>query len=242
MTTKLVEKKILVFSPKLSLQRLSASSIWQFDGTFDTAPDIFTQILTVHGEYRHESFPFVYALLPDKTEDSYRRVIAAVLQACDDYGIDQPAPTTCISDFEKGIINAVLAELEDVDIRLCLFHLRQSAFRKVLVLGLQPAFRDPEDDTVRKGFRTIVGTAFVPTEDVVQAFIQARGTLPRSMDGFADYFEQTYVMSRRPRGNRRPPPPRYPPHQWNQYIAATELLPRTNNATEAWHNRFQVRE
>jgi len=146
-----------------------------------------------------------------------------------------------VSDFEKAIINAILAEFQDVDIRLCLFHLREAAFRKILLLGLRPAFRDPEDDRVRKGFRTIVGTAFVPPEDVVQAFIQARAALPRSMDAFTDYFEKTFVMSRRARGDCRSPAPRYPPHQWNQYLAARDMLPRTNNATEAWHNRFQVR-
>jgi len=234
------KKRILLFASKSSLQALSASPVLHFDGTFETAPDIFAQIVTIHGEYRNETFPYVYSLLPDKTEDSYRRLISAVFQACEDYGIAHPTPTTCIMDLEKGLINAVLAEFEDVEIRLCLFHLRQAAFRKIIELGLMPAFRAPEDDSVRKGFRQIVGTAFVPTEDVVQAFLEARAALPHSMAAFADYFETNYVMGRRARGNRRPPAPRYPPRQWNQHIAAREKLSRTNNATEAWHNRFQA--
>ena len=94
--------------------------------------------------------------------------------------------------------------------------------------------------TLRKNNRQIVGTAFVPTDDVIDAFSEARGALPASMTGFADFFEQTYEIARRARVARRATAPRYPRKQWNQHTSALNNSPRTNNATEAWHNRFQV--
>jgi hypothetical protein len=145
-----------------------------------------------------------------------------------------------VLDFEKGLINAAMRNFPDATMRLCLFHLRQSAFRKVQDLGLQVAYRDPNDESVRDAFRTMVGVAFVPTDDVAEAFMEARENIPARMTAFVDYFEETYIMGRRPRGRRRATAPRYPPRQWNQYRAALDNEPRTNNTTEAWHNRFQV--
>jgi len=234
------EKRILIFTTKSALKKLASSPVLHFDGTFETAPDIFTQILSIHGEYRNNTLPLVFALLPDKLEETYRRVLSAILKIIEDYGIRRPTPTTCVSDFEKALINAIKAAFEDAEIRLCLFHLRQSAFRKLSQLGLLVRYRDPDNDAVRKGFRQVVGTAFVPTDDVVGAFMEVRDALPASMTAFADYFEQTYVVGRRARGARRATAPRYPRKEWNQYTAALDNSPRTNNATEAWHNRFQV--
>lgn len=235
------QNRILVFASKDALVKLSRSKIWQIDGTFETAPEIFTQILTIHGDYRNEMLPLVYALLPDKREDSYRRAILAVTDSCERLHIRMPDPSLIVSDFEKGIINAAKAEFPDANVRLCLFHLRQAAYRHIQSLGLQTAYRDPEDSSVRDAFRTCVGVAFVPTEDVIDSFMEARAEMPATMNRFADYFEKTYIMPRRPRGQRAPAAPRYPPHQWNQHQAARRNEPRTNNATEAWHNRFQVK-
>jgi len=92
-------------------------------------------------------------------------------------------------DFERALNNAVQEVDENADHRLCLFHLRQSAWRKLSELGLQTAFLDPDDDTVRKAFRQ-VGTAFVPPDDVANAFLEARGAMPARMQPFGDYFEK----------------------------------------------------
>jgi len=43
---------------------------------------------------------------------------------------------------------------------------------------------------IREGFRRIARTAFVPPEDFVQASHEARASLPRSTEHFADYFEK----------------------------------------------------
>jgi len=234
-------KRIILFATKSSLRKLAASPILYVDGTLELAPDIFAQIVTIHGDYRHESLPFAYALMPDKKQETYTRLLEAIFKKCEDYYIQQPSPTTWVLDLEKALINAILEVAENAELRLCLFHLRQAAFRKLAELGLQAAFRDPEDDSVRKAFRQIVGIAFVPVDDVVDAFLQVRAALPARMAAFADYFETNYIMGRRPRGRRQPTAPRYPIKQWNQYVAARENLPRTNNAKEAWHNRFEVR-
>jgi hypothetical protein len=234
------DRRILVFATKDSLKKLARSATWWVDGTFETSPDIFTQIFTIHGEYAENALPLVFALLPDKAERSYIEVLSAVRDCCHDMRIAEPNPTTIISDFEMGIINASKAEFPNAEIRLCLFHLRQSAWRKIQDEGLQIQYRDPDDDSIRNGYKEIVGLAFVPEEDVAGACREVLDNLPPRMLGFGDYFERTYVTGRRARGGRRAARPRYHPGHWNQYKAARERQARTNNITEAWHNRFQV--
>ncbi|XP_052123549.1 uncharacterized protein LOC113215949 [Frankliniella occidentalis] len=234
------QNRILVFSTRQFLKRLTQSLIVNLDGTFETSPDIFTQVFTIHGEYGGEVFPFVFALLPDKSEASYRTVLQAVVDKCRDMRIASPKPVTVISDMEVGIINATKTIFSDAEIRLCLFHLRQAAWRHLQEGGLQVAHRNPEDDSIRNAFREVVGLAFVPVDDVKEACEVVIDNLPVRMADFGDYFEKTYVIGHRNRRTRRTVPPRYPPALWNHYIAAVENQPRTNNATEAWHNRFQT--
>ncbi|KAK3913130.1 PKS-NRPS hybrid synthetase [Frankliniella fusca] len=232
------DKRTLVFASKAGLKALTRSLTWQLDGTFETSPDIFAQILTIHGEYREHMLPLVYALLPDKLETSYTRVLEAIKDVCVQKHLRRPDPATVIMDFEKGMNNAVATVFPDAELRLCLFHLKQSAFRKIQNLGLAVQYRDEEDDTVRTAFQQILGVAFVPVDDVEEAFHQAKENIPDEMKPFSKYFEETYVLGRVVRGRRRAAA-RYPPYLWNQHLAARHNEPRTNNATEAWHNRFQ---
>lgn len=234
------EKRILVFATKDGLKKLARSPTLWLDGTFETAPDIFTQIFTVHGEHGGEAFPFVFALLPDKEQQSYATVLQAIHDKCEELRLPEPNPDTVISDFEMGIINSAKDRYPLADLRLCLFHLRQSCWRKIQDEGLQTAYRDPDDDSIRNGFKEVVGLAFVPEADIEQACEEVLENLPDRMVEFGDYFERTYVVGRRARGRRRGTAPRYPPAWWNQYRAARERQPRTNNVTEAWHNRFQT--
>ncbi|KAK3916473.1 PKS-NRPS hybrid synthetase [Frankliniella fusca] len=140
--------------------------------------------------------PLVYALLPDKLETSQTRVLEAIKDVCVQKHLRRPDPATVIMDFEKGMNNAVATVFPDAELRLCLFHLKQSAFRKIQNLGLAVQYRDEEDDTVRMAFWQILGVAFVPVDDVEEAFHQAKENIPDEMKPFPKYFEETYVLGR----------------------------------------------
>jgi len=75
-----------------------------------------------------------------------------------------------LSDFELAIINAAEAKLPQSDPKLCLFHLGQSVWRRVANAGLQTAYNDPDDRSIRKGVQQLVSLAFVPVEDVVECY------------------------------------------------------------------------
>lgn len=121
--------RILVFSTKDNLKKLGRSSAWFSDGTFSVAPSLFTQLFTIHGMYEDVALPFVYALLPDKAQTSYTKVLQVVKEKAAEYNITMPEPETLVSDFELAIVNAVKAVFPHSTIRLCFFHLGQSVYR-----------------------------------------------------------------------------------------------------------------
>ena len=67
--------RVIVFATEENVKELARAKTWFLDGTFKTAPNIFLQLLTIHGIVRDHPFPLVYALLPNKTTDSYSAVL-----------------------------------------------------------------------------------------------------------------------------------------------------------------------
>lgn len=233
-------KRILIFGTRDCLRKLCASDTWLLDGTFKVSPTLFTQLFTIHGTFRGAAFPFVYALLPNKEQASYTTVLEVVLDKCKAARIRSPDPNTVVSDFEVGIINAVTTVFPDAELRLCFFHLGQSVYRHVQDAGLQVAYRDPDDRSVKEAVHQILSLAFVPPADVEEVFAELREVVPDTLLNILDYFDDNYVRGRRLRGHRRAQRPRYPPARWNQHHAALEGEPRTNNLTEGWHRRFNT--
>ena len=112
---------------------------------------------------RDHAFPLVYVLLTGEAEVLYRKVLDVLKRKRRDFQIHVPDPTTIISDFELAIINASVALFPAADMRLCFFHLGQSVYRHVQVqeLGLQVAYNDLEDRTIKTAVHMMLSRAFV---------------------------------------------------------------------------------
>ena len=66
--------RILVFSD-LMLNELERNDVWMLEGTFKVSPSLFVQQHTIHvviGGHSGHVFPCVYALLPDKSTETYK--------------------------------------------------------------------------------------------------------------------------------------------------------------------------
>ena len=67
--------------------------------------------------------------------------------------------------------------------------------------------------------------------------------LPEEAQPVLQYMVDNYVLGRvfnprAPQHQQRRVPPLYPPQRWNVHSATLEELPRTTNAVEGWHSRF----
>ena len=225
------DHRILIFSTDEMINVLAQNPQWMADGTFKIAPSIFYQLYTIHAILQENLVPCVYALLPDKREETYRDMLTALIHI-------QPLlhPVSCLIDFELASKNAFLHIFPGIEIVGCFFHLGQSVWRKVAAEGLQNAYINEE--LIRKNIKMLMALAFLPTRDVSDGFMQIieAENFPEMLQPVMDYFEDTYIG--RPQRNRRRNPS-FPPHMWNVLERTLDGLPRTNNMLEAWHGVMQ---
>ena len=115
------EKRILIFGSPDALQLLRESSHWFGDGTFKVCPRVFFQVYTLHGLVQDRIIPCIYALLPDKSEDTYRRFFEEVRNTLD----LEHSPQDIMIDFEmKGYF----------------FHLYSKLWKRIQRSGLQQRY------------------------------------------------------------------------------------------------------
>ena len=108
------------------------SQEWFSDGTFSTAPLLFEQLYTLHVVQYNTVVPVVYALLSNKTRDTYTKFIHALK-------ILQPGlrPQQLMCDFEQAALQAFSNEFPGIQTTGCFFHLSQSVWRRVQTEGLK---------------------------------------------------------------------------------------------------------
>lgn len=210
------------------------------------SPSIFTQVFTIIGVCEQRgvhnitaAIPFVYALLSSKETVQYAAVLKAVQSSFDEYRI-VGVPARIMTDFEKAIINACEEVFPNSPVSCCFFHLGQSVYRQIQSIGLQEAYNNPDDRTLKIYTHMLLALAFVPLADVVRIFSLLEDDAPEDLLPIFEYFEKNYVLGVPARGRRKGILPRYPPAIWNQHQAALTGSHRTNNVSEGWHNRFQL--
>ena len=74
-------ERILIFATQEGFHFLSNNSHWFMDGTFKLCPEIFYQIYTIHPLNNNHVLSCVFALLPNKNEDTYNRLFREVRSA-----------------------------------------------------------------------------------------------------------------------------------------------------------------
>lgn len=105
----------------------SSNALYAADGTFAIVPKDFNQLYTVHSLQKSSSFPCIYALLPDRRQETYSRLFNVIKEL-------QPSfePNIIMTDFERAAINAFQNAFPNAEYRGCFFHFCQSLWRKVL--------------------------------------------------------------------------------------------------------------
>lgn len=118
---------------------------------------------------------------------------------------------------ELVIINSVKNNFGNAVVRLCLFHLGQSVYRRIQSEGLQQQYQNEEDASIRNASHSMCALAFVPPEHVPDLFDLLYNEMPDEFLSVADYFELNYIRGKRGRVRRRAVTVRYAPELWNQY-------------------------
>lgn len=227
--------RTLMFTTEENLRILNKCRILQGDGTFETVPEIFKQLYTIHGQYKGNLVPLVYILTTDQSEESYTFVLKYLHKLKPELN-----PSLLIIDFEISFINAFRTVFPECDIHGCYFHFCQCIWRCIQRSGLQELYQNDENFSLQ--IRHLLALSFVKPDDVKvyydlllksDYFVQNKDLLSPVLS----YFEPNWVI----RKKRRHTSPRFSIELWNCYNCVINNDPRTNNGIEGWHNGFSAK-
>ena len=219
-------KRIMVFTTFPGLDLLSGADVWFCDGFFSMAPSVFFQIYTITASFEGILIPIVYALLPDKKEETYFRLLSC-------FDIEFPKQATI--DFETTVKNAFNSVFKNVQIQYCYFHLSQSVWRHIQSTGNTNNYR--LDLEFSEHVRMLLSIAFLPVSDVSTAFEILQMTCPETAHPIFNYFEDNYV-GRLSDANGTGQNPRFNVDSWSCHQRVITGRPRTSNAVEGWNSNF----
>ena len=218
-------RRSFLFGTPQNTNTLIDSDHWIVDGTFKSAPQLFTQMVGIHGLFNSGwHFPLAYGLLPGKTEALY----TSLFEELDTFGPYDPQSILC--DYEQALHNGIVNVWPSVTPRGCHFHYNQALWRNLQRTDLVPEYQ-VQGSEVRKSFKMVSALPFVPEDVIPTAWRHLKPLMPNDMSSFVDYYEYTWV------GNSYRAPI-FPPNRWNQHDAAALLLPRSSNIAEGWHHGF----
>lgn len=223
------EQRILIFGTERTVNLLHAADHWYVDGTFKIVPELFFQLYTIHGSTNAGFIvPCLFALLPNKTRETYDRLFHYVKNLRLDMG-----PATVMMDYEKAAMNSVEATFPRAAVTGCFYHLSQSVYRKIQSEGLQNTYAT--DEAFALYAQMVPALAFVPVNDVITAFEALQDDAPAELTPILDYFEDSYVGRFRRRNRAQP---LFAVETWNISNRVRDQLPRTNNHVEGFHRKM----
>ena len=225
------EERILIFSTYANLDVLTSCQHLFCDGTFKTVPTLFEQLYTIHGLKNGFCIPLIFALLPNKKEETYVSFLRSVKELARLSNID-----SITTDFEQAMIKASKNEFSSVKLYGCFFHLGQCLYRKLCNVGLKIKYDTDVEFSMK--IRMLLALAFIPEERVVETFEQLAEQELSSPEllPVIDYFEDTWLGRPGRRNARRAP--LFAINIWSCFERVKNDLPKTNNLIEGWHRAF----
>jgi len=185
------------------------------------------QIYTIHGYLNGEGMPLVWALLPNKTTETYVELFSALRDALLTSFGSIGNITTVLTDFERAVINAVSQVFPNVTVKGCSFHFRQAMMRRIQREGLKAAY-EVDQSPVREWLRRVMAMTMLPAFAIPLMWEHLKNP-PLSGDPLTDAKAAsfaTYVTTTWIEGD-------FPPSMWSHF---DNLGPRTTNLAEGWHN------
>lgn len=225
------EDRILLFGRGQNLQYLEQTEIWYVDGTFKSAPLLFSQVYIILAEVYGAVVPVIYALLPNKRKATYSSLIRMITEIKP--GVN---PRRIICDFEIAAFSAFKEQFPEARICGCFFHLSQNLQKQVSIMGLRQRYNNDADFALKA--KMILSLAYVPPEHLDEAVDLLSDELPGELQELLNWFEDNYIGRPGRRANTRRPP-LFPVPMWNLNNRVLEGLDRTNNHAEAANRRLQ---
>uniref|UniRef100_A0A1B0DMJ0 MULE transposase domain-containing protein n=1 Tax=Phlebotomus papatasi TaxID=29031 RepID=A0A1B0DMJ0_PHLPP len=139
------------------------------------------------------SVPLVYVLMTSKKEELYKMM----LQELSDFAAEnhiELCPEVIITDLELAAINASKHEFPTTTNKACNFHLGQCIWKKIQSLGYASRYGTDEDFSLK--LRHLLALAFLPSNEIPDAFDLLKSLLIPDASELLEWFEQNYIHGR----------------------------------------------
>ncbi|MCP4345344.1 MAG: transposase [Desulfobacterales bacterium] len=208
------------------------------DGCFKYSskrPFNFMQLYTLHGFVNGEAFPLLFALLPNKTADTYTHLFRVIRREVLNHWPDLGAIVggTWNFDYEDAARNAFALVFPEALVRGCVFHYSQALIKRRGILGLSEAYAN--DNAVFRWFRRLTALCLMAPWLVHEVGERILGDKPRTGNPRWDLALSAFVVYYRDQWLRPLTRPDFI-EQWNHW---ENDGPRTTNHAEGWHSSLR---
>lgn len=246
-------ESVIIFGTQENLKLLSRSSVWLMDGTFRCCPLPYVQIYSIHGLVGsrnssgvHKFVPLVYGLLSNKSTHCYFIFLELIKsRAKNEYNIFL-TPEVILTDFENAAMKAAKECFPNSRSKCCFFHLNQNIWKHIKKARLEKKYADDSDFAHK--MRHLSALAYLEPDEIPTAFdFLKTNILPRQGHEVIDWFSRYYVHGHytnitNTKGSfflsAKKIPPQFPPALWSVSDCLDSCVPRTQNAVESWHGRW----
>ena len=154
-------ERIIGFCSKVGLKILFEAEDIFIDGTFDSCPNPFTQVITIHGLKSEVACACGFFLALSKKQITYTTMITCLKQiAVRDNKEFTPKNVHC--DFEIALINAVKISIPKARCCGCYFHYSQALLRKCGKLNIKNKIYNT--GPISKTYAMLKSMPFLPRE------------------------------------------------------------------------------
>jgi hypothetical protein len=247
-------KAVWVFADSFMLGKMFQSPNWAVDGMF-SVPDPFKQLVTVHFKCKETFIPAVYALMPDKTKESYDGLVNCLVSCTDMITYKNSGGKVTVkkvsSDFELNIMNSFKNGLSAhqrrqnspndmilIDNEACQFHYCKNLLEKAGELGLKDAMYRRIETGVWSFIKYLCVLPLIKEAEIIPTYrlLKSNKTFWPNVEGsdleklkaLCKYFERTYLGATKanPSGSMQVV------QRWNCH----GRINNTNNYVEVWHS------
>jgi hypothetical protein len=156
------------------------------------------------------------------TVDEYTVLFSSINKLFEREKLGPPKVIQMMLDFEKATWKALKSIYSGVDLVGCFFHWCQAVRKRMDQEGLAKSTTSSED---RRMCRLLLALPLLPHQFIKRSFDSIMSQATGPLLAVCAYMDRQWISSKV-----------HPPENWSVFL----LVIRTNNATEGWHNGFQV--
>lgn len=211
-----------VFASTQIIAGLGAENELFVDGTFDVVPldGQYAQLIVIHLGHGEHSFPFLFILTTNRTQELYARMLRYV-----EANVCRLRPKSIMMDYERAMRLAIREVYPNTTLRGCLFHYTQAVKRK--------AGRKMPGHSRSRLIRKMLGYAkalpLLPASQIMEGFevVKKEATVVGPLaEPFIAYVEKQWLSGRR---------------ESPESISVYKLSNRTNNLVENYNGRLSAK-